>query len=82
MKGHELIIVENTLWLEIEFALVFLFINMGFEHKFNNSFSSSYPGETLLGDIHCLILFRHGCCKFFRQPSSDKVVPIDLDLLD
>ena len=81
MEGRELIIVENAFWLKIKFAWVFIFINMGFKHKINNSFSPSYPGERLLGKIRYLIIVHHGCCKFFQQPPSDEVAPSDLVLL-
>ena len=73
MKKHEFMIMENV--------LMFPFIDMGFEHEFDNRFRPSYSGETFCGESRCLVIFCRGCSKVFRQPLSYEVIISDWILL-
>ena len=60
MERHMLIIVDNAFRLEIEFAAVFPFVDVGFEYGFNDGFCPPDAGESLFGLNRCSIEVCHG----------------------
>ena len=60
---------------------MFSFIDVGFEHEFDDSFRPSYSGELLFGENRCLVICCHDCSKVFRQPPSYEVIPSDCMML-